>query len=197
MTRTQLLVLFVVLLLIAPVQAVAYSVDVNKVTDFAHSFSTLAILPASCPTGVDCLWVESLIAEKLAERTITVIPASRVRQTMFDLEIKTVTPESRALLAEKLAVDAFVVIAIDSMATEAGATTGVVIGNVFTAVPSKKNIGSVQLAIISAATGKALMEGTGYGESSARPKRGVIGKTFNLILDKTFTRDFFDARRVK
>lgn len=68
------------------------------------------------------------------------------------------------------------------------------VGNTFTAVPSKKSSGSVQLAIVSAATGKVLMQGTGFGESSARPKRGVIGKTFNEILNRTFTPSFFAAR---
>jgi hypothetical protein len=114
---------------------------------------------------------------------------------MFDLEMKVITPEGRSLLAEKLGVDAFVVIGIDSMVTESGGTTGVMIGNIFTATPSKKHLGSVQLAIVAAGTGRTLMEGSGYGESSARPKRGVIGKIFNLMFDQTFNKQFFAARK--
>lgn len=192
MTRMISLVLSLV---ITTPNALAYSVQVNKTADFATTFTTLAVLPASCPPDFDCLWVENILAEKLRGRGVTVVPTTVVRQQMFDLEIKTITSENRQALAQKLGVEAFVVASVDSVATESGAATGVFIGNIFTAVPSKKNSGCVQLAIVSAETGKVLMEGSAFGESSARPKRGVVGKSFNLILDRTFTPSFFAARR--
>jgi hypothetical protein len=189
-------VILVLSLLVAP-SLWGYSVQVNKVTDFAQSFTRLAMLPASCPTGVDCIWIESLVAGKLSDRGLKIVAAPIVRQLMFDLEMKAVTPESRKILADKLGVDAFVVTAVDSMATENAGTTGVFIGNIFTAVPSRRTSGSVQLAIVSADTGKTLMEGTGFGESTARPKRGVIGKAFNQIIDRAFPPAFFAARDKK
>ncbi len=174
-----------------------YSVEVNKVMDFPKSFRSLAMLPAACPSNVDCLWVESLVLGKLLERKLPIKPASAVRKMMFEMGVKELDDTNRRLLAQKLNVDAFVVVSIDSMTSESVGTTGVLVGNVFTAVPSKRNVGSVQLAIISAETGKPLMESTGYGESSARPKRGVIGKTFNEILSRAFPPQFYVDRAKK
>jgi hypothetical protein len=184
-------------LLMVPAISWGYSVEVNKVADFPRSFETLAILPASCPPAVDCLWVESLIAGKLVERGLDVVPAAVVRQWMFDSGIKEVTPENRKILAEKLGADAFVVVVVDSMTSETSGSTGVFIGNVFTSAASKRSSGSVQLAVVAADSGKTLMEATGFGESTARPKRGVIGKTFNQIFDRAFNRQFFVDRAKK
>lgn len=192
MTR---MISLVVTLAITTGSALAYSIQVNKTSDFDTAFKTVAVLRASCPADFDCLWVENILAQKIRERGVAVVPTARVRQQMFDLEIKTITPENRQLLAQKLGVEAFVVAVVDSVTTEISGTTGIFIGNIFTASRSKRNSGSVQLAIVSAETGKVLMEGSGFGESSARPKRGVVGKSFNLILDRTFTPSYFQARR--
>jgi hypothetical protein len=186
--------LLLAIALLGSLNAWAYTVQVNKTPDFATAFQTLAVLPASCPPDFDCLWLENVIADKIRVRKVTVIPALVVRQRMFELEIKAITPENLKLLAEKLGVEAFVVAAVDSIATETSGATGVMVGTVFVAGAQKKSSGSVQMSIVSASTGKVLMEASGFGESSARPKKGVVGKAFNLILDRTFTPSFFAAR---
>lgn len=177
--------------------AFAYSVSVNKVSGFDTSFTALAMLPGTGPTGFDTIWLDNLLAQKLAARGITVLPASVVRQAMFDLEIKQLTDDTRKQLAQKLNVDAFIVAAVDAWGTENAGTVGVFVAGIFTAVPSDRNTGSVQLAIIAADSGKVLMQGAGHGQSELRSKRGVIGKTFDRILAQVFTPQFFAARRSK
>lgn len=89
---------FVISLVVAPASLWAYSVQVNKVPDFATSFSKLAVLPAACPPDFDCLWVEAVLGDKLRARGLDVMPTVVVRQWMFDLEITAVTPENRNVL---------------------------------------------------------------------------------------------------
>lgn len=182
------------LVTLSAVPALAYSIHVNKASDFAVSFRKLAILPAVAPPGMDTIWVETVVLEKLLNKKLQVLPSSIVKQVMFDLEIKDLTAENRRQLAAKLGVDAFVVAAVDAAETENAGTVGVFIGTVFTAVPSERNSGSVQLAIIAADTGKVLMEGSGHGQSELRSKKGVIGKTFAEIVDRAFPPSFFVER---
>ena len=184
-------------LLLVAANAAGYSVQVNKVSDFPTAFTTLAMLPASGPTGFDTIWLETLLAEKLTRRGITIIPARVVRQAMFDLQITAITEDNRRVLAQKVGADAFLAASVDAAGTENAGSVGVIIAGVFTAIPSERNTGSVQLAIVSAESGKLLMQGYGHGQSELRTKRGVIGKTFDNILDKVFTPDYFAKRGVK
>jgi hypothetical protein len=46
--------------------------------------------------------------------------------------------------------------------------------------------GNVQLLLIAAKSGKTLMQGTGFGESEWRSKKGVLRKVFQSILAKAF-----------
>jgi hypothetical protein len=188
--------LAILLLLVSSLAApaYAYSVHVNKVEHFATSFQKLAMLSAAAPANVDAIWVERVVLEKFLSKNLQILPASVVRQVMFELEIKELTVENRRLLADKLGVDAFVVAAVDSAGTENAGTVGVFVGTVFTAVPSERNTGSVQLAIIAAESGKTLMEGTGYGQSELRSRKGVIGRTFAEIVNRAFPAAFFVER---
>lgn len=187
--------LIVAALLIAALDVHAYSVSVNKVPEFEKSFLKLALLPGSGPTGFDTIWLDDLLLQKLAARSVPVTPANVVRQAMFELELKELTAEGRARLAEKLDVDAFIVAVVDAAATENSGTVGLFAAGIFTAIPSERNTGSVQLAIVSATSGKVLMQGSGHGQSELRSKRGVIGKTFDRILDQVFTPQYFVAKR--
>lgn len=171
------------------------SVQVNKVSDFGSSFKKLAILPAAGPAGFDTIWLDDVLSQKLASRKVRFVHPTIVRQAMFDLGITELTPEQRKALAEKLGVDAFIAAAVDAVGTQNAGAVGVLIGGIFTAIPSDKNTGSVQLVIISADNGKLLMRGIGHGESELRSKRGVVGSTFDRILDQVFTPEFFAARK--
>ena len=181
-------------LLIVAGTAYGYSIHVNKVADFPSSFKRLAMLPAVGPAGVDAIWVEQVVLEKFLKKKLQVVPAVVVRQVMFDMGIKQLDESNRHALADRLQVDAFIAAAVDSAGTENAGSVGVFIGAIFTAVPTDRNTGSVQLAIVSAETGRVLMEGTGYGQSELRSKKGVIGKTFAEIVDRAFTPAFFIER---
>jgi len=102
-----------------------YEVQVNTVSDFGNSFHRVAILPCPAAEGVDPLWVESLLFEKLTARRIKVVPSQLVRQILFDLGATAVTAENKGLLAEKLKVDAFVIPTVGAAKTDTVGTVAV------------------------------------------------------------------------
>ena len=173
--------------LLAPIVLAGYDVQVNTVPDFLKDITVVAVVPATCPPRVNCISAESDLAQELQKYgKFTVIPAERVRQAMIEAEIKQIDDTTRFTLAEKLHADAFLLPVIAESGTESQGGVGVWTGYTVTIVDSQVAKGNVQLLLIASKSGKTLMQGTGFGESEWRSKKGVLRKVFHSILAKAF-----------
>lgn len=174
-----------------------YNVHVNTVSDLGRALGRIAVLPATAADGLDPLWVEQLISTKLVTRQIRVIPQGLARQAMFDLGLTTLDADGMRQLAGKLNVDAFVIVAVGRVEKGTSGVVAVPISRGSVAVPFQVNRGFVELSIVSAQSGELLMHGTGGGESGWRSRKGVVGATFDQILDRSFTSQFFAMYNAK
>ncbi len=165
-----------------------YKVEVNKAPDFPRGVTAVALITPAAPGDFDVEWLESKFREYLSEEHhLTVVPASAVRQAMFDMGIQSITDQNRADIAKKLRVDAFVVPTIQFSGTK---TEGTTIFNtapgVFIASQDEVAQGRVTLLFVDGAAGKFLMQGSGKGESEFRSGKGIAWKVFREILEKAF-----------
>ena len=83
MRARQLAIVCLTLLAVHAVAFARYSVEVQSVPDFKHLIHNVAIMPALCPSDLDCLWLEKRIAEHLdTYKGIAVVPAERVSRLL-------------------------------------------------------------------------------------------------------------------
>lgn len=165
-----------------------YRIDVTRLPGATANIKTIAVSPAACPVDVDCVWVEQKLLEDLRTyHPFRVLSASAVRQAMLELEIEKIDDEARVKLAEKLGADAFLVPVVRHGGKESQGTVGFWTGNMFFAGSDDVAQGSVELLLIRADTGKAVVKGIGFGESEWHGEKGVIAKTFRKILAQAFS----------
>lgn len=175
------------LLLFVALQTFAgYEVEVTKATGFPASAGTVAVLPASCPSDVDCVTLNRTIAANMSRVKLRSLALPVVRQAMIDARIETITEENRQMLADKLGADSFLVVTVGSADTAAAGGTAIPIGGVIVLAPSKLARGTVEIRIVGARDGKLLMRGNGAGSSRARAETGVLAKTIARILERAF-----------
>lgn len=173
--------------LLATIVLAGYDVQVNTVPDFLKDVDTVAVVPMTCPSRVNCISAETDLVQELQKYgKFTVIPAERVRQAMLEAEIKEIDDSTRSTLAERLHADAFLLPVITESGTESQGGVGVWTGYTLTMVDSQVAKGNVQLLLIASKSGKILMQGAGFGESEWRSKKGVLRKVFQSILAKAF-----------
>jgi hypothetical protein len=127
---------------------------------------------------------------------VTIIPSDKVRQTMFETQVRYENPADRSKLAEVLKADAFLAVRVGEASSEQQGTTAIVtttpaVGGVVTsfggAVPVFTNRGNVEIVVVSA-EGKPLVDGIGYGESVWSSRNGVLASIISDILKEAFSR---------
>ena len=164
-----------------------YDVQVTASPEIRTTVKSVAVSPATCPKDVNCVWIERELEEDLVHyRELTVVSATRVRQVMLELAIETINDESRAALAEELKIDAFLIPVVGHSGSESAGAVGVWTGTTVIMTDSSIAKGSAELHLVRASDGKALMRGSGFGESEFRSGKGVVRKVFRQILSKTF-----------
>lgn len=184
--RTKLTTLIVLCCVVIPVQA-GYSVKVNSVPNLLHAAGAIAVLPATCPPQVDCVWLDAKVAKELARYTqLKVIDTDAVTQVMFNLGIDSVGPEHRAQLSKSLGVDSLLMVRVGHSEVTKEVTGYKSTGYRVRAITEKIAKGTLEVSIVSTKTGKPLMKGKGFAESEFRGGKGVLGKTFQKILRKAF-----------
>ena len=135
----------------------------------------------TCPAGIDCLWIESKLAEALRGfKSFSVIDAERVRQVLFELGASQVTPENLAAVNEELGTDALFFALVGS--TSSGAV-GVMVGTSLIMVPDEVKHSGVEVRWV-APDGTTLLQGIGSGTSGNVYKsgKGVVLTTFKAVL---------------
>lgn len=164
-----------------------YNVQTNKLPGALDGVRRLAVAPGSCAGDVDCLWLETKVAEELkALGRYGIIEAQEVRQRMLELGINRFGEGDLKGLAEKLGVEAFVVPIVGHSGTEVSGVSGVVVGGWLYGDTEKIAKGSAELIVVRASDGKAVIRGTGSGKSEIRTGKGVVLKVFKEIIAKAF-----------
>lgn len=188
MTKTSA-ALFLVLFAAIPASG-KVTVDVQKSAELEATVKTVAMLPATCPSHIDCLWIDDRLAEEFGKRTpFRVVTARQVKQLLFELGVAAVDDSSRATVLERLHADALVVPIVMHSGKESEGTVGVWSGPTMVLVPDEKKTGRVALAIYGT-DGRQLLRGEGYARSGndLKKERGVILMTFTEILKEAFPR---------
>jgi len=176
------------LVLVMPAFA-GYNVQVTKLPEFDSRVKSVALSPADCPEGLDCVWIEDRLLEDLKRyASIDVVPPSRVRQVMLELEINQVDETSRPVLAEHLHVDSFLIPLVGHASEESAGSISLWSGYSMTTIDDTVAKGRVELLVVGGTDGKVLLRGTGFGESDLRSQKGVIRKIFRQVLIKAFTK---------
>lgn len=181
-------VLAVLLLFLATGTFAKVTVDVQKAADLEEVVETVALLPATCPPHIDCIWMDDRLAEEFGKHApFRVISARQVKQTLFDLGIAAVGESTRAAVLEKLDADALVVPIVMHSGKESEGEVGVVSGPTMVLVPDEKKIGRVSLTIL-APDGRQLLRGEGHARSGNDLKKesGMILMTFRKLLEEAF-----------
>jgi hypothetical protein len=177
------------LLFLATASSAKVTVDVQKSTDL-EVVESVALLPASCPAHIDCIWMDDRLAEEFAKHApFRVISARRVKQALFDLGIAALDESTRAAVLEKLDADALVVPVVIHSGKESEGAVGVVSGPTVVVVPDEKKSGRVSLTIL-APDGHQLLRGEGHVRSGndLKGERGVILMTFRKLLEEAFAK---------
>jgi len=170
--------------------AFPYSSTVTTTSDFPAGIARVAMLPlVGCPSTVDCTSMEKEIAASATKYSakFQLVSPYRVNQLMMDLGISQIDETNGAAVAEKLNVDTFLVVQI----MHAGRTTE---GDVYYAVgdnmamgiPYEVGVGNLEVRMIRAADGKALMKGSAFGKSEFYSEKGLIPRLFREVLEKAF-----------
>lgn len=178
---------WILLVLLAAEAAWAAGPAVNRVKDFAERVTTInkiAVLPIElCPAALDCPEAERrLYVEVRAVWQVPVVPASLVRQKLFDRGITAVDTELKAALVQELGVKAFLVPAIPYMGSkEEGATYFTPAGD----APEAR----VELALIPVDGELPLFRGTNQGQATTlNQPETLTTRLFKGILTKAFPR---------
>lgn len=180
-----------VLLAGGPFLFAGYDVQANAVPDVPTAFRRIAVLPSTVANGIDGLWLERLLQEKLSGRGLVVVPSSEVRKALFELGANTMSKELMVPVAMKVHVDSFAVLNVGVAGqNNYGAIATPLYGGGAIATPIETNKGSVEVSIVSAESGRLLLRGVAGGESGWRTLKGVIGTEIDLIFDKVFTPEF-------
>jgi hypothetical protein len=165
-----------------------YSAQVQQVPDFKERVKVVALAPMSCPADLDCLWLEAKIAEHLGSyKLFKVIAAERVRQTLFELGVKSVDQIPPASLLEKLGADALILATVAGAGTKAKGAVGVFTGTSIVMAQEEVKHGNVEVAFVGA-DGQILLQGVGTGTSGneLKSEKGVVLTSFKAVFEKAF-----------
>jgi hypothetical protein len=164
-----------------------YDVQVTASPEIRSTIMAIAVIPVSCPRDVNCVWIERALLDDLRQYPeFTVVSTSRVREVMLALGVETIDNAARTALADALKVDAFLVPVVGHSGTESQGAVGIWTGTTVIMTDSSVSKGSVELHLLRASDGKALLRGSGFGESEFRSGKGVVRKVFRQILREAF-----------
>lgn len=187
--RQQILWFIVVLALLHASPAIAgYNVEATTVKDWPGVAGKIAVAPASCPADFDCAWLNETINDYFNDNEHVVFVSSQdVSQAMLDAGVEQLDAEGAKKLAELLGVQSFLLVTVGNAETkqETGTVATPVYGGGFIITGSRVAQGSVDVRIISS-DGKTLAKATGFGESSFRKGKGVVGKVFGRLFERLF-----------
>jgi hypothetical protein len=162
-----------------------YTIELNSVPNYRQEFSKVAMAPCDCPEDVDCLWLERRLGEQIGlYKGITVVPAQRVREVMFQLGLQQLDEKSRTQVSEKLDVDSFAVAIVQHSGSQASGMVGFWAGSTIGMSQTAIVKGKVEFLIVRATSGEVLVRGIGYGESEWRTDKGVLWNIFRRIIHK-------------
>ena len=178
---------WLLLMLLAAEVAWAAGPAVNRVKDFAERVTTInkiALLPIEpCPVALDCPEAERrLYVEVRAAWQVPVVPASIIRQKLFDRGITAADAELKATLVQELGVNAFLIPTIPYMGSkEEGATYFTPAGD----APEAR----VELALFPVESELPLFRGTNQGQATTlNQPETLTTRLFKAILAKAFPR---------
>jgi hypothetical protein len=146
----------------------------------------VAIIPVACPKVIECNdFEERLTAEFVARTNLKIKTAAVVRTVMTNARIDKLDNETGHILAESLAVDAFLVVKIQEAVIDVAESKPAKIGMPFGGGP--RNVKHVKLSLqlltkdgatLLAAIGEAHVTGTFSGLN------GVAMHTIEVVLQK-------------
>jgi hypothetical protein len=164
-----------------------YNVDTHTVPGWPKVAGKIAIVPAVCPANFDCVWLNETITDDLEDHeNISFISQEQVSQAMLEAGVEQITDANLSKMAGILGAQSFLFVTVgDSDTKQSGAVAAPIARGGFILVPSRVAQGGLDVRIVSA-EGKVFAKGTGFGESSFRHGKGVVGKIFEKILDALF-----------
>jgi hypothetical protein len=145
-----------------------YSAQVEQVPNLASGVRRVALMPMTCPPGIDCLRVETRLAGALRGfKGFVVTDVEQVRQALFELGTSQVTPENVGLVARKLGVDALSFGKVGSAGSATSGSVGFMAGSSFVVVREEVKHSGVEDRWIGPSW-TTLLQGIEAGTCSAR-----------------------------